>query len=172
MKFLLSLLMSVFLVHGMGNCAVAFANEPAQIEQTTSYVVAQADAAAPEVEAQAAQVTQEEVESPVAEPKDWGDVAEFFPAMIQAVKSGNWLLFGALVSLILTFAVKQFVLPKLGVGNGILPILSVVLGAVAGVGGAVASGASLGAAALAVLSGPLASTLWDAIVKYFFPKKA
>jgi hypothetical protein len=103
-------------------------------------------------------------------PTDLNGVAAFIPALLQAIKSGNWLLFGAFVSLILTYALRTYVLPKMGVGSGALPWISLVIGAVAGIGGAVAGGATLGAAAMAALSGPLASTLWDMVFQYFLPK--
>ena len=105
----------------------------------------------------------------VAAPAD-GDIVGYIPAIWLAIQQGNWLLAGAGVTLILTLLVKKFLLPKIGVGNGVLPIVSAVLGIVSGVGMAILGGAPLGAAAAAVFSGPLASMLWDAVVKYFFKK--
>lgn len=94
----------------------------------------------------------------------------FLPILIEAFKNSNWLAFGAGVSLILTFIAKQYVLPKLNLGNGLLPLVSAGVGVIAGVGGAVLAGSTVEAALLAVLSGPLASTIWDAVAKYFFAK--
>lgn len=106
----------------------------------------------------------------VAEPGSPADVAAFLPALIQAAKQGNWLLVGAIVALILTFLTRKLLLPKLKLGHGALPLISAVIGVVAGVGIAIVGGANLNEASFAVLSGPLASTLWDAAVKYFFKK--
>ena len=108
--------------------------------------------------------------SVVAEPGDLEQAIGMLPTIIEAAKNSNWLLFGALVSLILTFVVKKYVLPKAGLGNGVLPWVSILLGLLAGVGGAVAAGAKIEAALLAVLSGPVASSLWEMIVQYFVKK--
>lgn len=109
--------------------------------------------------------------APVPEPDSLEKAIGFIPTIIEAAKSSNWLLFGGLVALVLTFVVKKYVLPKVNLGTGVLPWVSIVLGLLAGVGGAVAAGAKLEAALLAVLSGPLASTIWETIVQYFVPDK-
>lgn len=108
----------------------------------------------------------------VTEPVDVSGIVGILPAILNAFKNGQYLLAGALVSLILTFVIKTFVLPKVKLGNGVLPIVSALIGCLAGVSIAVANGAEPLAATLAVFSGPVASTLWDSIVKYFFPKPA
>lgn len=106
----------------------------------------------------------------IAEPVEVQDAVGFLPAILSAVKNGQYLLGGALVTMVLVFLAKRFVLPKARLGTGVLPILSAFLGILSGVGLAIANGAPMEAAALAVLSGPLASQLWDSIVKYFFKK--
>lgn len=105
-----------------------------------------------------------------AEPTDLSGAAAFLPAIIAAVKSGSWLFAGSGIALVVTFAIKKYLLPKIGAGNGWLPIVSALVGMLGGVGLAVVNGASLHAASLAVLSGPLASTLWESVVQYFFKK--
>lgn len=105
-------------------------------------------------------------------PSDLNVVVGFIPVLIAAWKNGQWVLVGAILSLILTFAFRKFLMPSLKLGSGVLPLVSAVLGVVAGVGAAIVGGAELMPAVLAVFSGPLASTLWDAAVKYFFKKGA
>lgn len=108
----------------------------------------------------------------IGEPGSVEQAVGMLPILVNFAKAGNWLMFGAALSLLLTFAIKKYVLPKVGLGNGVLPLVSIVLGVVAGVGAAVLGGASVQAATLAVLSGPLASSLWDALFQYFFKKDA
>lgn len=105
-------------------------------------------------------------------PTDLGSAASFLPAIIAAFKNGQYLAGGALLSLILTWAIKMYILPKLNLGNGWLPIIAAVVGIFGGVGLAVANGGSLGAAALAVLSGPLATALYEAVMQYILPAPA
>lgn len=112
----------------------------------------------------------EEVVHLVKEPEQVTDALKMIPVILGALKDGNYLLAGAFCSLVLTFLSRRFVLPKLKLGPGILPILSAVIGCVSGVGIAIAAGANVSQASLAVLSGPLASTLWDSVIKYAFKK--
>lgn len=104
-------------------------------------------------------------------PEQLEDLGGYIPIIIEAFKNGQWLMFGSLIALVATFAVKKYVFPKLKLGSGLLPIVSAVIGVIGGVGLAIANKAEPAEAALAVMSGPLASTLWDAILKYFFKKE-
>jgi hypothetical protein len=104
------------------------------------------------------------------QPMEVGDLSQFFPALLDAYKNSNWLILGAIIALILTLLVRKYVLPMMKLGSGVLPFVSALLGLISGVGLAVANGASLQAASMAVLSGPLASTLWNSGAKYFFKK--
>jgi hypothetical protein len=87
-----------------------------------------------------------------------------------ALKSGNFLLAGSLVTLLLVFAIRKYVFPKINIGDGALPIVSIILGMFVGSAGAIIGGATAPQALLAVLSGPLASSLWSSLLKYFFKK--
>ena len=109
---------------------------------------------------------------PVPVPETLDQALGFISGLIVAAQSSNWLAFGAGCAMILTFAVKTYVLPKIGLGNGVLPWVSLLLGAVTGYGGAILAGASHEAAMMALLSGPVASMLWAAIAQYIFPKPA
>lgn len=104
------------------------------------------------------------------EPTTIEEAARFIPTLIEFALHGKWLAFGAMATLVLVFLVRQYALPKLGLNTKVLPLVSALLGVLVGVGGAVAVGAEPLAALLAVLSGPLASTLYSAIVKYFLPE--
>lgn len=103
-------------------------------------------------------------------PQSVEQAAAFLPTLILLAKNGQWLLFGALLTLVLVFLIRQYVLPSFGLKNPkLLPLVSVILGMLVGVGVAVLGGAKPEAALLASLSGPLASSLWGAVVKYFIP---
>lgn len=103
-------------------------------------------------------------------PGNMEEALRFLPVILEALRSGNYLVAGAAVALILTFLARKYLLPKMGLGNGFLPVISALVGLIAGVGLAIVGGASADAAMLAVMSGPLASVLWDALFKYFFKK--
>lgn len=103
-------------------------------------------------------------------PQSIEQAAAFLPTLILLAKNGQWLLFGALLTLVLVFLIRQYVLPSFGLKNPkVLPLVSALLGVLVGVGVAVLGGAKPEAALLASLSGPVASSLWGAIVKYFVP---
>lgn len=107
----------------------------------------------------------------VSEPETIDQALGYLPLLIEAFKLGKWPVFGALATLVLVFIFRQFILPKLKIfSTEILPIVSAVLGIFVGLAVALAGGAPIGGALMAVLSGPLASTLWMAVVKYFAPK--
>lgn len=110
-----------------------------------------------------------EAPAAVQEPVNLNDVAQLIPTLVGFAKNGQWLLFGALLSMVMTFMIRQFVLPKISLGAGVLPLVSGVLGVLSGVGGAVYMGATPIAALLAVMSGPAGSWLWSALAKHFFP---
>lgn len=108
---------------------------------------------------------------PVAtEPSTIDDVVKMFPLIVEAFKNGQYLLIGALVTLVLVFIFRQYLLPKLKIfTTNVLPLVSAVLGIIVGSSISVVGGASITEALLACLSGPLASTLWQAVAKYFMP---
>ena len=107
----------------------------------------------------------------IVQPEHIEDALQFLPVLMNAIKTSNWLLAGSLVSLIVTFTVRKYLLKRMKLKTGVLPIVSSVVGCFAGVSLAIINGADIHSASLAVLSGPLASTLWDSIIKYFFNKK-
>lgn len=66
---------------------------------------------------------------------------------------------------------RQYFLPKLNLGSGILPYVSLALGALIGILSAIFGGASpQEAASIFLLSGPTASTLWSSVFKLLSKK--
>lgn len=107
---------------------------------------------------------------PVLAPDTLDQVVGLLPSLINAFKQGHFLLAGAVSTLIVTFVLKQYILPKLNLGTGILPLASTVIGILIGWAISVIGGATAVQAMLAVMSGPLASNLWDLGLKYFVAK--
>jgi len=107
----------------------------------------------------------------VAEPTSVDQAVGFIPQIISAFGAGKALLACALIVLVLVFAVKQYVLPKVNLSTNILPWVSVLLGVLSALAVGISGGATPGQAALALLSGPAASSLWDLILKHLVPQK-
>jgi hypothetical protein len=105
------------------------------------------------------------------EPQTIEDAIKFLPTLIEFFKNGNYLAGGAVLTLLAVFVIKKYALPKLGLKPAILPIVAAVLGCLIGLAVAILGGAKPAQAALAVFSGPAASLLWDAVVKFFIPEK-
>lgn len=87
------------------------------------------------------------------------------------IHNGQWLLAGGVLTLVICFALNRYLFPRLKLGAAITPIASAIIGALGGVGLAVANGASLQQAMLAMLSGSVATHFWEAIGQYFVAKK-
>lgn len=110
--------------------------------------------------------------TPLPEPQSLEQALGFFPTLLQFLQNGQWLLFGATVTMLGVFAIKKYLLAKWDVPRGAMPFISAGLGIFVGVSGAILGGANAQAAVLAVLSGPLASAFWSSGLKYFFPEAA
>lgn len=104
----------------------------------------------------------------VTEPTTLEQAVGYLPTLIELAKNGKWLLFGALLTVVLTFFIRQWVLPKAGLNVRVLPLVSAALGALVGFCIAYLAGAAPLEAALATLSGPVGSLFWDAVLKYAF----
>lgn len=110
--------------------------------------------------------------SPIAAPVDPNSVVGMLPAIMNMIHNGQYLALGGVITLIVCFVLNQYVLPKIGLGPAVVPLLSTIIGVLSGVGLAVANGGSPMSAALAVLSGPLATHLWEGFAQYLFSKQA
>lgn len=106
----------------------------------------------------------------VSEPASVDQAVGFIPQIISLFGQGKALLACALIVLVLVFAVKQYVLPKVNLSTNVLPWVSVLLGVLSALAVGVSGGATPGQAALALLSGPAASSLWDLILKHLVPQ--
>jgi hypothetical protein len=103
-------------------------------------------------------------------PQSVDQAVGMLPVLASFWHNGAYLAFGAGVALILCFVLNQYVFPKLKMGPALVPIASGIIGIIAGVGLAVVNGASLQSASLAVLSGSVATHLWESIFQYFLPQ--
>jgi branched-subunit amino acid transport protein AzlD len=107
-----------------------------------------------------------------AEPGSVDQAVGLLPQILANISQGKYLLAGALITLVIVFIVKQYVLPKVNLSTGALPLISLVVGALSAVALGISGGATPAQAALALLSGPTASALWDIVIKFMVPKKA
>ena len=107
----------------------------------------------------------------IAMPEELSDIGGIMDVIAEGIKNSNSLLYGAGITLILVLLIKKYVMPKLSIGNGTLPFISIGVGIIAGLSLAIVNGGTIMEASLAIMSGPLASTLWDAVAKYFFKKE-
>jgi hypothetical protein len=103
-------------------------------------------------------------------PVDPNAVVGMFPTLLTFFQNGQYLALGGAITLILCFVLNKYVLPKIGLGSAVVPIASTIVGILSGLGLAVANGASPLAAALAVMSGPLATHAYELFFQYFVPK--
>jgi hypothetical protein len=104
----------------------------------------------------------------ITQPETVEKAVGLLPMIYEAFKSGQTLMAAALLTLVIVFVVRQYVLPKLNVSAALLPLVSLIVGALSALAISVASGATLQAAAMALMAGPLASSLWSVLIKYFF----
>jgi hypothetical protein len=106
----------------------------------------------------------------VTQPETVEEAVGLFQPLWDAIGNGQYLAAGAVITMIIVFAFRKWLMPKLNLGSGVLPIVSAFVGILSGAAVSVAGGADAGQAAMAVLSGPMAGMLWDSLFKYFFKK--
>lgn len=104
------------------------------------------------------------------EPGSLPEAFNLLAPIIELIGNGKYLAGGAGITLILVYLFRAYVMPKLKVGPGALPLIAAGLGVVVGLAASLFGGAKLEEATLAVLSGPAAMALWSAVIKYFLPK--
>lgn len=94
------------------------------------------------------------------------DLNHLSDAMLSALGQGKLVVVGAIVVLFLVHVFRKFLMPKLKLGTGFLPYLSIILGLIVGVCSDLINGVSASQAAqIALLSGPGASMLWNSVFK-------
>lgn len=89
--------------------------------------------------------------------------------VLSLVHNGGYLAAAGVLTLIICWALNVYVLPKLSLGPALVPILSSVIGALSGLGLALANGANLQQATLALMAGPLATHLYEGAAQYVLP---
>jgi hypothetical protein len=105
----------------------------------------------------------------VTNPQTVDEALTMLNVIVKLFQEGQYLLAGAALTLVLVFIFRRFFMHKLS--TKALPLISIVTGLVTGISLAILSGASPTQALLASLSGSVASSLWDAGLKYFVPEK-
>lgn len=104
-------------------------------------------------------------------PQEHIDINATIQSIFDYIQHGKPVMAASAGILILVYLFRRYALPKLQLGNGVLPILSVVLGAIIGVLSQVIVGISPAEAAKIVLiSGPGASMFWATVIKLFMKK--
>lgn len=106
----------------------------------------------------------------IAAPIDANSVVGLLPTIMNFIHNGQFLAAGGAIALVICFICNQWLFPKIGVGSAAVPILAAAVGLVSGLGLALANGASPLAAALSIMSGPLAVHAWEAVAQYFVPQ--
>lgn len=105
-----------------------------------------------------------------SEPQSIQEAVGYLAPLYGFAKAGQWPMAAACLVMVLVFAFRQYLLPKIGLTTKVLPLVSALLGVLVAVAGPVFVGVSPESAAMAVVSGPMASVLWQAVFKYFLPE--
>lgn len=103
-------------------------------------------------------------------PESIEQVTGMLQPILALISNGNYLAAAAGITMILVLGFRKLVMPRLGLGVGVLPLVSAVIGVLSGAMVSVYGGATLTQGALAMLAGPAAGLLWDAVIKYFVKK--
>ena len=99
------------------------------------------------------------------------DINATVQSIFDYIAHGKPVMAAAAGILILVYLFRRYALPKLKIGNGVLPILSLALGGIIGILSQVIAGVPPAEAAKIILiSGPGASVFWSAILKLFVKK--
>ena len=106
--------------------------------------------------------------SPKPEPQSNGEALKMLGDVYQAVKAGNWGLAISLFLMLLVWAARMFLLPKLN--PQAVPLVVAILGVIGGISSGIAGGAPVVASILmGLFVGAAASGLWEQIFKHILP---
>lgn len=97
----------------------------------------------------------------VAETQNLDQMAGYLSPMVDAYHNGQYLIAAGVLTVIAVSLLKKYVLPSLKVPDWAVPWISNIAGILIGAGISLAGGASPKEALLAVLAGPLASSLYS-----------
>lgn len=110
---------------------------------------------------------QEVVPEIIAEP----NIPSLLGSVLKSIMTGQYVAGASALILILVYLFRKIALPKLGLGNGVLPYVTIGLGALVGILSNIVAGLPPGEAANIILvSGPGAALLWDSVFKLFVKK--
>lgn len=99
------------------------------------------------------------------------DLNQILSLVADNIASGKHVVLGAAIVLGLVALFKRFVQPRIPVGNGALPYLSIALGLLVGLCSDLVNGISAAEAAkIALLSGPGATFFWESLFKLVVKK--
>ncbi|SRR5574343_595885 len=103
----------------------------------------------------------------VAEP----NVPSLLGSVLKNIATGQYVMAASALVLILVYLFRKFVLPKLSLGNGVLPYITIALGALVGILSNIVAGVGPAEAAnIILISGPGAAMLWDSVFKLMAKK--
>jgi hypothetical protein len=96
-------------------------------------------------------------------PIEYGDVVSLFPVLIEAFKSGHWMVFGGGLVMSLTWAVKHYVLPKLALKDAVLPLVALLLGLLGAASAELVAGKGFESAVYILIGGLVSPAVYDTI---------
>jgi len=111
--------------------------------------------------AEDALIAETEALAAALKPIDHGDIVALLPVLLEAFKSGHWIVFGAGLVMSLTWAVKHYVLPKLGLKDAVLPIVALLLGLLGAASAELVAGKGFDAAVYILIGGLVSPAVYD-----------
>jgi hypothetical protein len=107
--------------------------------------------------------------SPRPEPQSAADAGKLALEIFTAVKSGNWGLAAALALMLVVYAARLFLLPKMN--PQAVPLVVAFLGVIGGIASALSAGAPvLSAVLMGLFVGAAASGMWEQVFKHILPE--
>jgi hypothetical protein len=113
--------------------------------------------------AEEALIAETEALAAMLQPIDHGDIVQLLPVLISAFQQGHWLIFGAGLVMSLTWTVKHYVLPKLGLKDAVLPIVALILGLLASASAELVAGKGFESAVYILIGGLVSPAVYDLI---------
>lgn len=102
-----------------------------------------------------------------APPSTVDEGSQWVGKLMEAIASGNYLVVGGIVVMLLMVAVKQYLLPKIKVSEDLIPFINIIITAIGMAGFAMAGGVAVAAALkTALVTSGIATLAWEALGKY------
>jgi hypothetical protein len=108
-------------------------------------------------------VQETEALAAMLQPVDHGDIVALLPVLLEAFKSGHWIVFGAGLVMSLTWTVKHYVLPKLALKDAVLPIVALLLGLLGAASAELVAGKGFESAVYILIGGLVSPAVYDTI---------